>query len=143
MRRCSDQSDVVVPPGYTELYATDSGLISYHDNVRDVTWLTSLDKHGRLYFYTEAHGRAEWLLPDVPSRLGGTAAEKVRYDDGDVTIASGDVTHSAAMLQRARQRRRRRCGGGGAASDVQRAAVGLRRPPRPSPHHRQSSRRER
>lgn len=67
--RRSDESEIVVPPGYTELYSKDSGLISYHDNVRDVTWHTALDEGGRLYFYTEDGLRSEWQLPKVPSDL--------------------------------------------------------------------------
>ncbi len=66
--RRSDQSDVQVPPGYTELYSKSTGLISYHDNVQDLLWFTALDQKGRLYFYTEG-GRAEWKLPELPSKL--------------------------------------------------------------------------
>lgn len=67
--RRSDESDIHVPPGYTELYEKDSGIICYHDNMRDLTWHTALDNKGQLYFYTKC-GKSEWKLPEVPSKLG-------------------------------------------------------------------------
>jgi hypothetical protein len=76
---------VVAPPGYTEFYDKGTGLICYHDNVRDVRWFTALDTKGVLYFYTQ-EGRSEWELPSVPSALrrnddptqtdGGRGAER-------------------------------------------------------------------
>ena len=71
----SDQSDVSIPPGYTELYSKSTGLISYHDNVSDTVWFTALDRRGRLYFYTEA-GRSEWMLPTLPSALSPSAMDQ-------------------------------------------------------------------
>ena len=75
--RRSDESTIIPPLGYTEFYDKDTGLISYQDNVRDITWYTNLDKDGRLYFYTKT-GRSEWELPSVPSNFDPKDKEPIQ-----------------------------------------------------------------
>lgn len=74
--RRSDESVYVPPPGYTEYYDKETGLIRYRDNVNEVTWLTNLDETGQLYFYTDDGKSSAWQLPPVPSILTGTLQGK-------------------------------------------------------------------
>ena len=57
--------EYIPPPGYTECYDKNSGLIHYIDNVNNVIWFTNLDDDGNLYFYREDREKSAWQLPPV------------------------------------------------------------------------------